>query len=129
VRARRTAFRAVDGDRRRRPVARPRALVIGGTGPTGPFGVEGLHERGFEVTILHGGQHEVEFAVPGVRHIREDPHFAETLGRGIGDRTFELVVAQYGRLRVIAELFRRRTERLVAVGGATGIFAPEHDPR
>src|SRR5476649_134315 len=50
----------------------PRALVIGGTGPTGPFVVEGLHRRGFDVTILHGGQHEVEFAVPNVRHIHED---------------------------------------------------------
>ncbi len=107
----------------------PRALVIGGTGPTGPFVVEGLHERGFDVTILHGGQHEYEFAVPGVRHIHEDPHFAETLERGVGAQTFELVVAQYGRLRVISEVLAGRTERLVAVGGATGIFAPDEDPR
>ena len=97
----------------------PRALVIGGTGPTGPFVVEGLHERGFDVTILHGGQHEVEFAVPDVRHIHEDPHFQEPLERGIGRETFDLVVAQYGRLRIIAEVFKGRTERLVAVGGAT----------
>jgi nucleoside-diphosphate-sugar epimerase len=110
-------------------VAKPRALVIGGTGPTGPFVVEGLHERGFEVTILHGGQHEVEFAVPGVRHIHEDPHFEEGLERGIGSESFELVVAQYGRLRIVAEVFKNRTERLVAVGGATGIFAPESDER
>jgi len=107
----------------------PRALVIGGTGPTGPFVVEGLHERGYEVTILHGGQHEVEFAVPGIRHIHEDPHFAEPLERGLGAETFDLVVAQYGRLRVIADVFAGRTERLVAVGGATGIFAPDEDPR
>ena len=110
-------------------VADPRALVIGGTGPTGPFVVEGLHERGFEVTILHGGQHEVEFAVPDVRHIHEDPHFQEPLERGIGRETFDLVVAQYGRLRIIAEVLKGRTERLVAVGGATGIFAPEGDER
>ena len=110
-------------------MADPRALVIGGTGPTGPFVVEGLHERGFEVTILHGGQHEYEFAVPGVRHIHEDPHFQESLERGLGGETFDLVVAQYGRLRVIAEVLRGRTERLVAVGGATGIFAPDDDPR
>ena len=106
-----------------------RALVIGGTGPTGPFIVEGLAHRGFEVTILHGGQHEYDFAVPGVRHIHEDPHFAETLERGLGDETFELVVAQYGRLRVISDVLAGRTERLVAVGGATGIFAPDEDPR
>ena len=110
-------------------MADPRALVIGGTGPTGPFVVEGLHARGFDVTILHGGQHEHEFAVPGVRHIHEDPHFQETLERGLGGESFDLVVAQYGRLRVIAEVLRGRAERLIAVGGATGIFAPDEDPR
>jgi nucleoside-diphosphate-sugar epimerase len=110
-------------------VAKPRALVIGGTGPTGPFVVEGLHERGYEVTILHGGQHEVEFAVAGVRHIHEDPHFREGLERGIGEETFELVVAQYGRLRIVADVFAGRTERLIAVGGATALFAPDGDER
>ncbi len=108
---------------------KPRALVIGGTGPTGPFVVEGLHERGFAVTILHGGQHEVDFAVADVRHIHEDPHFREGLERGVADELFELVVAQYGRLRIVAEFFKGRTERLVAVGGATGIFAPDGDER
>jgi nucleoside-diphosphate-sugar epimerase len=103
--------------------------VIGGTGPTGPFVVEGLHARGYEVTILHGGQHEVEFAVPDIRHIHVDPHFEETLREGIGDETFDLVVAQYGRLRIIADVLRGRTGRLVAVGGATGIFAPGDDER
>ncbi|HEY7965565.1 MAG TPA: hypothetical protein VID68_00920 [Solirubrobacteraceae bacterium] len=110
-------------------MAAARALVIGGTGPTGPLVVEGLHERGFEVAILHGGQHEVDFAVPGIRHIHEDPHFAEGLQRGVAAETFDLVVAQYGRLRVIAEFFPGRTERLIAVGGATGIFATEGDER
>jgi nucleoside-diphosphate-sugar epimerase len=109
-------------------LARPRALVIGGTGPTGPFVVEGLHDRGFDVTILHGGQHEVDFSVE-VRHIHEDPHFREGLERGIGSETFDIVVAQYGRLRIIAEVFAGRTERLVAVGAATGIFAPDGDER
>jgi nucleoside-diphosphate-sugar epimerase len=110
-------------------MAKPQALVIGGTGPTGPFVVEGLHARGYEVTILHGGQHEVEFAVPGIEHIHEDPHFEEGLQRGVGRRTFELVVAQYGRLRIISEFFKGRTERLIAIGGATGIFAAEEDER
>jgi NAD(P)-dependent dehydrogenase (short-subunit alcohol dehydrogenase family) len=47
-------------------MAGERALVIGGTGPTGPYVVEGLDHRGFDVTILHGGQHEVDFAVGDV---------------------------------------------------------------
>ena len=37
-----------------------RALVIGGTGPTGHFVVNGLITRGFEVSILHTGNHEVD---------------------------------------------------------------------
>jgi nucleoside-diphosphate-sugar epimerase len=107
-----------------------RALVIGGTGPTGPFVVEGLAARGYEVTILHGGTHEVEFSVPNVRHIHEDPHFAETLQRGLsGEGKFDLVVAQYGRLKVIAEVFASRTGRLIAIGGSTGMYAGDGDPR
>ena len=48
-----------------------KALVIGGTGPSGPYIVNGLLDRGYEVTILHGGQHEVEFAQP-VEHIHTE---------------------------------------------------------
>jgi nucleoside-diphosphate-sugar epimerase len=91
--------------------------------------VEGLHARGYDVTILHGGQHEVEFSVPDVRHIHVDPHFRETLESGIGGETFDLVVAQYGRLRIVADVFAGRTERLVAVGGATALFAGDEDDR
>lgn len=105
------------------------ALVIGGTGPTGPFVVEGLAARDYTVTILHGGQHELDFAVDGVRHIHTDPHFKETLEEGLGKENFDLVVAQYGRLKVTAEVLRGRTERLVAAGGATAIYAGEADER
>jgi nucleoside-diphosphate-sugar epimerase len=104
------------------------ALVIGGTGPTGPHIVEGLIERGYRTTILHAGQHEVDFSVP-VEHIHEDPHFEETLARGLGSRTFDLVVAQYGRLRIIANALAGRTGRLVAIGGATGIYGGPADGR
>jgi nucleoside-diphosphate-sugar epimerase len=106
----------------------PRALVIGGTGPTGPFVVGGLADRGYTVTVLHAGQHEVAFGRPGIEHIHEDPHFAEPLERGLAGRTFDLVVAQYGRLRIIADVLAGRTGRMVAISGATGIFARE-DPR
>jgi nucleoside-diphosphate-sugar epimerase len=106
-----------------------RTLVIGGTGPTGPTVVRGLVERGHHVTVLHTGQHEVDFGFPGIEHIHEDPHFAETLRRGIDGRTFDLVVAQYGRLRVVADVMAGRTARLVAIGGATGIYAGDEDDR
>jgi nucleoside-diphosphate-sugar epimerase len=110
-------------------MTRPSALVIGGTGPTGPLVVDGLAERGYEVTILHGGQHEVEFAVPGVRHIHADPHFAETLTAGLDGATFDLVIAQYGRLRVIADVLRGRTARLIGIGAAFSMYAGVHDER
>ena len=34
------------------------ALVIGGTGPTGHFIVNGLRARGYGVTLFHSGRHE-----------------------------------------------------------------------
>lgn len=105
-----------------------RALVIGGTGPTGPYIVEALAQRDYDVTILHGGQHEYDFVVP-VRHIHEDPHFAETLERGIGDETFDVVISQYGRLSVIADVFAGRAGHFIAIGAATGIYAVDGDPR
>ncbi|MFT5444104.1 MAG: nucleoside-diphosphate-sugar epimerase, partial [Myxococcota bacterium] len=35
-----------------------KALVIGGTGPTGHFIVNGLLDRGYHVAMLHRGEHE-----------------------------------------------------------------------
>ena len=49
------------------------ALVIGGTGPTGPYVVNGLLDRGFQVTILHTGRHETDLIGPEVEHIHTDP--------------------------------------------------------
>jgi nucleoside-diphosphate-sugar epimerase len=106
----------------------PSALVVGGTGPTGPGVVAGLLARGYAVTILHGGQHEVPLP-PEVRHVHTDPHWAETLAEGLGAAEFDLVVAQYGRLAVTAEVLAGRTARLVAVGGAHGSLAHAADPR
>lgn len=106
----------------------PTALVIGGTGPTGPGVVDGLLVRGYDVTVLHGGQHEVPLpdAVP---HLHADPHFAAPLRAALGTRTFDLVVAQYGRLRILADELRGRTTRLIAIGGATASLAAPEDPR
>ena len=49
------------------------ALVIGGTGPTGPYVVNGLAERGYKVTILHTGRHETDLLGPEIEHIHTDP--------------------------------------------------------
>jgi nucleoside-diphosphate-sugar epimerase len=42
------------------------ALVVGGTGPTGPFIVNGLLQRGYKVTIFHRGTHEIPEITPEV---------------------------------------------------------------
>jgi nucleoside-diphosphate-sugar epimerase len=93
------------------------ALVIGGTGPTGPFVVNGLAERGYEVSILHTGNHEVDTIPPSVRHVHTNPFRIGDVGDALGSETFDLVYAMYGRLRDLAPFFRGRCGRLIAVGG------------
>lgn len=104
------------------------ALVIGGTGPTGEYVVNGLEERGYEVTIFHSGAHEAEFATP-VSHIHGDPHFLETIKKALGNQSWDVVISQYGRLRYITEHFKGRTGHLVGIGSATRLMANPADPR
>ncbi|MDP6511322.1 MAG: NAD-dependent epimerase/dehydratase family protein [Dehalococcoidia bacterium] len=92
------------------------ALVIGGTGPTGPCVIEGLRQRGYRVSILHRGVHEVELPAE-VEHIHADPHFTANLTEALAGRTFDLTVSMYGRLRHTAQVMRGRTERFIGVGG------------
>lgn len=94
------------------------ALVIGGTGPTGPPIIRGLQERGYRPVMLHSGKHEVDEVGPDkLEHIHAEAHFAETLDAAIVGRTFDVVIATYGRLRLLPEALKGRTERLITVGG------------
>jgi nucleoside-diphosphate-sugar epimerase len=70
----------------------PSALVVGGTGPTGPFIVRGLQDRGFRVSILHRGSHETGEIGADVEHIHTDPFDAEATAAALGDRRFDLAV-------------------------------------
>lgn len=104
------------------------ALVIGGTGPTGPFIVNGLRERGYKVAILHRGTHDTDAVPATVERIVGDPHFRETLGEALANRTFDLVVATYGRIRFVADVLVGKTPRLITIGGAPlykGMLAPK----
>ena len=107
-----------------------KALVIGGTGPTGPFIVKGLLRRGYEVSIFHRGTHEVDLPIE-VEHIHGDPHFVETIEEGLQSRSFDLVIATYGRLRYVAETMKGRTSRFIGIGGLfvyKGCIDPAHSP-
>jgi nucleoside-diphosphate-sugar epimerase len=94
-------------------------LVIGGTGPSGPLIVNGLFERGHRVTVLHTGRHEVDTLPPrsAVPHIHADPFDEASFRAGLGDRTFDVVFAMYGRLRMVTEVLVGRTPRLFSIGG------------
>lgn len=93
-----------------------KALVVGGTGPTGPHVLSGLLERGYEPVVFHRGVHEPP-GLPDVRHIHGDPHFVETIREALGNEEFDVVLCMYGRLRHLATVLRSRCRQLVAVGG------------
>jgi len=103
------------------------ALVIGGTGPSAPFLVNGLRDRGYEVAIFHRGTHEIPEIPDGIEHIHADPHFRETLEAALPGRNFDVVIATYGRIRVIAETLAGRAGQFIAIGGVPayrGYFQP-----
>jgi nucleoside-diphosphate-sugar epimerase len=93
------------------------ALVIGGTGPTGPSIIAGLLERGFDVSIFHRGTHEPP-DLPEVRHIHGDPHFPDTIAANVGTGSYDVVVAAYGRTKILAESFAGRAGHFLAIGGS-----------
>jgi len=94
-----------------------RALVIGGTGPTGIHIVRGLVDRGDEVSIMHRGLHERAETPESVVHIHRDPFDESDLAAVFAASTYDVVVAMYGRLRRIAELAVGRCGQFVSVGG------------
>jgi nucleoside-diphosphate-sugar epimerase len=105
-------------------------LVVGGTGPTGPHVVQGLLSRGHRVTILHRGAHELP-ELADVEHIHADPHFRESIDDAIASRCFDIVLAMYGRLRILAAAFAGRCQQFVGIGGVpvyAGFFPREGLP-
>lgn len=104
-----------------------KALVVGGTGPSGPFLVNGLRDRGYTVAIFHRGTHEVPEIPDDVEHIHGDPHFRETVDSALQDRGFDVVIATYGRIRILAEALAGKTGQFIAIGGVPayrGYFNP-----
>lgn len=102
------------------------ALVIGGTGPSGPHVLEGLLDRGYDVTIFHRGTHEPA-DLPDVRHIHGDPHFPEPIAEAVGTGEWDVVLAAYGRTKLLAESFAGRAGHFLAIGG-TPRYAGFNEP-
>ncbi|HEX4865162.1 MAG TPA: hypothetical protein VFV02_13915 [Acidimicrobiales bacterium] len=107
------------------------ALIIGGTGPTGPAIARGLEDRGHTVTLLHSGNHEVK-EVSHLRHLHGDVFNDEGLRAALVGESFDLVIASYGRLRSVADVLHERVGRLISIGGVPvyrGFFDPAvHEP-
>jgi nucleoside-diphosphate-sugar epimerase len=96
------------------------ALVIGGTGPTGPHVVNGLLERGYDVTILHSGRHESPLIPDSVAHIHTDAFDVGAVMSavaGTGVEAPDVLMVMYGRLRDLAVAFADRCGRFLSVGG------------
>jgi hypothetical protein len=90
--------------------------------------VHGLLEREFDTTIFHAGAYEVP--LPGeVCHIHGDPHFPKTIAEALGNSEFDVVIAQYGRLRHLADHLRGRAGHVVAIGGPMSPLADPSDAR
>lgn len=104
-----------------------KALVIGGTGPTGPFIVNGLLDRSYETVILHRGHHEVPFK-RDIEHIHVDPHFEPGMREALKGREFDLVIVTYGRLAMLADLLKGYTQRLISIGGTAYATDPYDRP-
>jgi nucleoside-diphosphate-sugar epimerase len=79
-----------------------------------------LRERNFDVAIFHRGTHEAddEPVLGEVEHVHGDPHFADAIADALGEREFDVVVAAYGRTRLIAEQVAGRCGQFVGVGGS-----------
>ena len=71
-------------------------LVIGGTGPTGPYVVEGLRARGERVAICHTGRHEIDEIPADVEHVHTDPFDVEPLA-------VEVSLHDLGQVRVVLD--------------------------
>lgn len=100
-------------------------LLVGGTGPTGPFVVEGLRARGARITVLHRGTHELP-ELDDLEHIHVDPHDAAALAQALAERRFDVAVLMYGRLKAAAEILARKVGYVIAIGGTNYALGDHH---
>ncbi len=94
-----------------------RALVVGGTGPSGPFIVRGLRARAYDTAILHRGTHESNAISADIEHVHTDVRSGDAVRRSLAGRRFDVAIVTYGRLRELAPALVGIADRLVSVGG------------
>ncbi len=106
--------------------------MIGGTGPSGVPIVRRLVANGHDVSILHRGRHERSQTPPELEHIHADPYDEPSLGEALTGTSWDVIVAMYGRLRMIARLTTGHCRHFVSVGGVPAYRgwtdAWQHDP-
>lgn len=93
-----------------------RALVVGGTGPSGVSIVEQFLTANYDVTIYHTGNHEAAFS-RDVAHLHGDPRDAADITAQLGGNSWDLAVCTSGRLRSLAETLTGKVARLVGITG------------
>jgi len=95
-----------------------RALVVGGTGPTGVHIVDFLLSADHEVTVFSSGAHDegAHFAGP-VQRIYGNARDEESVRATIGQREWDVAICTYGRLRMLADVLAGRTGRFVGITG------------
>jgi nucleoside-diphosphate-sugar epimerase len=107
-------------------------LVVGGTGPTGTPLVGSLVDAGHRVTLCNRGLHPSPDTPAAVVTITADPYDEAALAGALAHRTWDVVVAMYGRLRRIAAVTAGRCAHFVSVGGVPAYRgwtdAWQHDP-
>jgi hypothetical protein len=79
--------------------------------------VKGLLDRKCKVTILHTGKHEVKLP-NSVEHLHGNVHLLDSLKETLGNRTYDIIIGMYGRLRYLAEVVKGKTNRFISIGGA-----------
>jgi nucleoside-diphosphate-sugar epimerase len=106
--------------------------MIGGTGPSGIPIVIRLAASGHDITILHRGHHERPDTPPEVTHIHADPFDQASIGEALKGTSWDVIVAMYGRLRMIAQLTAGMCDHFVSIGGVPAYRgwtdAWQHDP-
>lgn len=95
-----------------------RALVVGGTGPTGVHIVNFLLAAGHHVTVFSSGAHDEGAVFAGeVERIYGNARDDESVHSIIGQREWDIAICTYGRLRMLADELAGKTRRLVGVTG------------